>query len=92
MWNFIAWIIVGGLAGWVASMIMRTNAQMGMLANIIAGIVGALIGGWLASALFGVEKTSGAFSIRNFIIAVIGACIVIFIVKLFMRGSNREAV
>lgn len=91
MWNFIAWIIVGGLAGWVASMIMKTNAQMGMLANIVAGIVGALVGGWLASALLGVEKTSNAFSIRNFIIAVIGACIVIFIVKLFMRG-NREAV
>ena len=91
MWNLIAWIIVGGLAGWVASMIMKTNAQMGMLANIIAGVVGALLGGWLASALLGVEKTSSAFSIRNFVIAVVGACIVIFLVKLVTGAGKKSA-
>lgn len=50
--NFIIWIVVGGLLGWVASMIMRTDAQQGMFLNVVVGIIGALLGGWLLAPLF----------------------------------------
>jgi len=51
--NFIIWIVIGGILGWIASMIMRTNAQQGLLLNVLVGIVGALLGGWLLAPLFG---------------------------------------
>lgn len=84
--NFIAWIIVGGLAGWVASMFMKTDAQMGIFANIIAGILGAALGGWLSGMIFNYDPTT--FSIPGFIIAVIGAMLVIFLVQL-MTGRRK---
>ena len=63
MINFIVWLIIGGLIGWVASMIMRTDGQQGMLLNVIVGIVGAAIGGWLISPLVGVGTINqGGFS------------------------------
>ena len=51
--NFIIWVVIGGLIGWVASMIMRTDAQQGLLLNVVVGIIGALLGGWLLAPLFG---------------------------------------
>lgn len=84
--NFIAWIIVGGLAGWVASMVMKTDAQMGIFANIAAGILGAALGGWLSGMLFNYDPTT--FSIPGFIVAVIGAMLVIFLVQL-MTGRRK---
>ena len=75
--NFIIWLIVGGVIGWLASIVMKTNAQMGMIANIVVGIVGALIGGWLHAQL----KLGGG-SLVSFILAVIGACVLIYILKL----------
>jgi uncharacterized membrane protein YeaQ/YmgE (transglycosylase-associated protein family) len=74
-------IIIGGLAGWVASMIMKTDASMGLLMNIIVGIIGAVIGNLLLPML-GVSGTEG-FSIWSFVVALIGAIILLFIVKLF---------
>ncbi len=65
--NFIIWIVVGGLIGWVASMIMKTDAQQGIFLNIVVGIVGALLGGWLISPLVGVPTINqDAFSIGCF--------------------------
>ena len=52
--NLLIWLVVGGVIGWIASMIMRTDAQQGMLLNIVVGIVGAMLGGWLISPLLGV--------------------------------------
>ena len=57
-WGFLGWIILGGIAGWIASKIMKRDAQMGILLNIVVGIVGALLGGWLLSA-FGVDVSGG---------------------------------
>lgn len=78
-------IIIGGLAGWVASMIMKTNASMGLLANIVVGIIGAIIGNLLLP-VFGVSGSTG-FSIWSFIVALIGAIILLFIISLF-RGRR----
>lgn len=74
-------IVIGGLAGWVASMIMGTNASMGLIANIVVGVLGAVLGNLLLP-LFGVSGTNGA-SIWSFVVALIGAVVLLFIVKLF---------
>lgn len=75
----IAWLIFGALAGWVASMIAGTNERQGCLLNIIVGIVGAFIGGFLYSLLTG-RPFSFEFDIPSFIVAVIGAVILLFLV------------
>ncbi|HYC79510.1 MAG TPA: GlsB/YeaQ/YmgE family stress response membrane protein [Candidatus Binatia bacterium] len=84
--NIIAWIVVGGLAGWVASIIMRTDAQMGIGANIVVGILGALIGGWVVT-LFGGPAVDG-FNITSFLVALLGSVILLGIVRSF-RGSPQ---
>lgn len=84
MVDLIVWIIVGALAGWVASMIMKTDAQMGALANIVVGIVGALLGGW-ALSLFGVEVDAGEFNFASIATAILGACILLAILKAVRR-------
>lgn len=78
-------IIIGGLAGWVASMILKTDASMGLFANIVVGIVGAIIGNLLLP-VFGVSGTTG-FSIYSFIVALIGALVLLFLVKM-VRGRR----
>jgi uncharacterized membrane protein YeaQ/YmgE (transglycosylase-associated protein family) len=85
MTSFIVWIVVGALAGWIASMIMKTDAQMGALANIIVGIVGALIGGWVVS-LFGVDVVDGAFHIESILTAILGAVILLAVLKAVRGG------
>lgn len=88
MINFIVWILVGAFAGWVASMIMKTDAQMGAIANIIAGVVGAFVGGWVVG-LFGIQVAEGALNIPSILTAILGAVIVIFIVKLLTGNRAR---
>ena len=83
--GFIAWLIFGALAGWVASMIAGTNERQGCLLNIIVGIVGAFIGGFLYSLLTGRQLDFG-FDITSFIVAVIGAVLLLFIVTGARRG------
>ncbi len=90
MINFIIWIVVGGILGWIASMIMRTDAQQGALLNIIVGIVGALLGGWLLAPLFGTGTINqGDFSISGLLVSLLGAVILLAIVNLVRRGSVR---
>jgi len=85
--GIIAWIVIGGLAGWIASKIMKTDAQQGILLNIIVGIVGAFIGGLLLS-LLGVD-TDGGGVIFTFITAIAGACLLLFGVKALTGGRSR---
>jgi uncharacterized membrane protein YeaQ/YmgE (transglycosylase-associated protein family) len=83
--NFILWIIFGGLAGWIATMIMGADAGYGVLANIIIGIVGAFIGGWIADKVNVKEGAPGAdrpTNIWSFVWAVVGAVVLLFIVGL----------
>jgi len=90
MINLIVWLIVGGIIGWVASMIMRTDAQQGMFLNVVVGIVGAALGGWLISPLLGMPSINeGTFSVGALIVSLIGAVILLAIVNLFRRGSPR---
>lgn len=79
-------IVLGGLAGWVASMIMKTDASMGLLANIVVGVIGAIIGNLLLP-VFGVGGTTG-FSIWSFVVALLGAVVLLFIIGIF-RGGRR---
>lgn len=87
--NIIVWIIVGGIAGWLASLVVR-GAGLGILGDIVVGIVGALIGGFIMSAFFGASGFSG-FNIWSLIVAFIGAVILLLIVKLFTGGRRRTA-
>lgn len=90
MIGFIVWIIVGAILGWIASMIMRTDAQQGTLLNIIVGIVGAVLAGWLLSPLLGTGTINqGDFSITSLVVSLIGAVILLGIVNLFRRGAVR---
>jgi uncharacterized membrane protein YeaQ/YmgE (transglycosylase-associated protein family) len=74
--NFILWLVIGGLIGWLASIVMKTNAQMGIIANVIVGCVGAWLGGWLAGQL-GIA-TAG---LMTYVVAVIGAIILIAVLR-----------
>src|SRR5215211_870778 len=83
--NFILWIIFGAIAGWIASIIMGRNAQMGALANIVVGIVGALIGGFLMNNVFGAQGVTG-FNLTSLIVAILGAVVLLFLVGLVRRS------
>jgi uncharacterized membrane protein YeaQ/YmgE (transglycosylase-associated protein family) len=77
--GILAWIILGGIAGWLASIIMKTNAQQGVITNIIVGVVGAFIGGFLFSLLGGSGVTG--FNIYSLLVAVAGAIVLLAILK-----------
>jgi uncharacterized membrane protein YeaQ/YmgE (transglycosylase-associated protein family) len=81
--SILAWIILGAIAGWIASIVMKTNAQMGAFANIIVGVLGALLGGFLVQLLGG-EGLSG-FSFYSLIVAIFGAVVLLAIVRSFNR-------
>ncbi|RZJ06883.1 MAG: GlsB/YeaQ/YmgE family stress response membrane protein [Rubrivivax sp.] len=88
--NFIIWLIVGGLIGWVASMIMRTDAQQGVILNIVVGIIGALLGGWLLAPMLGTGTiNSNDFSLMSLGVSLLGAIILLAIVNLVRRGTAR---
>jgi uncharacterized membrane protein YeaQ/YmgE (transglycosylase-associated protein family) len=90
MINFLIWIILGGILGWIASMIMRTDAQQGTLLNIIVGIVGAFLAGMFLSPLFGVATINqNNFSLPSLLVSLLGAVILLAIVNMFRRGSVR---
>jgi uncharacterized membrane protein YeaQ/YmgE (transglycosylase-associated protein family) len=88
--NFIIWLIVGGLIGWLASKIMNTDAQQGIGLNIVVGIIGALLAGWLITPLIGGGTINqGDFSLSGLIISLLGAIVLLAIVNLFRRGRAR---
>lgn len=84
--NIISWIILGALAGWIASIIMRKNSQMGGFANIVVGILGALIGGLVVQFVGGRGVTG--FNIWSLVVAVIGAVILLWIVNIFTKNKS----
>lgn len=88
--NFIIWLVVGGLIGWIASMIMRTDGQQGVILNVVVGIIGAMLGGWLISPLVGIPTINqNAFSLPAMLVSLVGAVILLGIVNLFRRGRTR---
>jgi uncharacterized membrane protein YeaQ/YmgE (transglycosylase-associated protein family) len=88
--NFIIWLVVGGVIGWLASMLMKTNGQQGIVLNVVVGIVGAMLGGWFISPLIGVGTINqDNFSLPALLVSFLGAAILLAIVNLFRRGSVR---
>ena len=88
--NFIIWIVIGGVLGWLASLVMKTDAQQGMFLNVVVGIVGALLGGWLLSPLFGAGTiNTDDFSVLSLVVSFLGAVILLAIVNLVFRGRVR---
>lgn len=87
--NFIIWLVVGAIIGWLASMVMRDRSH-GVLLNIVIGIIGSMLGGWLISPLFGAGTINqNDFSVRGLVVSFLGAVILLAIVNLFRRGSVR---
>lgn len=82
-------LIVGGLAGWLASIIVNRNEQMGIVWNIVVGVIGAAIANWLLSPLFGFSVNLAAFSFSSFFLAVLGAIVLLTVVNLFTRKRLR---
>jgi uncharacterized membrane protein YeaQ/YmgE (transglycosylase-associated protein family) len=88
--NLILWLIVGGIVGWVASLIMRTDAQQGIVLNIVVGIVGAFLGGLLLSPLFGIGTINNSgFTAGTFAMSLGGAVILLALRNLIVRGRSR---
>ena len=90
MINIIVWIIFGALAGWIASIIMKTNQEQGALANIVVGILGAFTGGFLMRMLTGNDVTG--FNVMSLIVAIIGAVILLAIYKAVRRGGTHKSI
>jgi uncharacterized membrane protein YeaQ/YmgE (transglycosylase-associated protein family) len=87
--SFISWIIVGGILGWIASMLMKTNEQQGIILNIVVGIVGAFLGGLLLAPLFGTGTINQSdFSIGSLLVSLLGAVILLAIVNFFRRRRH----
>jgi uncharacterized membrane protein YeaQ/YmgE (transglycosylase-associated protein family) len=86
--NIIVWLVIGGLVGWIASKVMNTDAQQGIVMNVVVGIVGALLGGWLLSPLVGSSTINqGNFSIAGLLVSLGGAIALLAIARLV--GGKR---
>lgn len=88
--NLIIMLIVGGILGWLASKIMRTDGQQGILLNVVVGVVGAVLAGYLLTPfLGGAPITTGAFDIKSLAVSLLGAVVLLGVVNLVQRGSVR---
>jgi uncharacterized membrane protein YeaQ/YmgE (transglycosylase-associated protein family) len=88
--NFIIWLVVGGIIGWLASIFMKTDGQQGIFLNVVVGIVGALLAGWLITPLVGVGTINQSdFSLPALIVSFGGAVILLALMGILKRGSFR---
>ena len=85
MIGILVWLVIGGVVGWLASLVMRTDAQQGILLNIVVGIVGAFIGG----LIFNRGDINEDINLTSFLVSLVGAIVLLAIVNLFRRGSVR---
>lgn len=84
--DFLLWIVFGGIVGWVASLIMGTDSQQGILLNIVVGIIGTFIGNWLMTILNISQGVSG-FNLSSFLVSLTGAVVLIMLVKAVQRAT-----
>lgn len=90
MINFIVWLIAGAIIGWLASRIMGTDGQQGTLLDIVVGVVGAFIAGWFITPLVGIGTINqSVFSLPALVVSLVGAIILLAVVRLFRRGGLR---
>ena len=87
--GIVIWLVVGGVVGWLASIVMRTDGQQGLLLNVVVGIVGALLAGFVVSPLLGVGTINEGISVATFLVSLVGAIMLLAIVNLFRRGRPR---
>jgi len=90
MMNAIVWLVVGGVIGWLASLVMKTDNQQGILLNVVVGIVGSVVAGWVISPLLGAGTINqGNFSLPSLVVSFLGALILLAVVNVFRRGAVR---
>ena len=87
--GIIIWLVIGGIVGWLASIVMKRDGSQGIILNVVVGIVGALLGGFLISPLVGVGTINNGISIGSILVSLVGAIILLAIVNLFKRGTVR---
>jgi uncharacterized membrane protein YeaQ/YmgE (transglycosylase-associated protein family) len=88
--NIIVWLVVGGLIGWVASLLMGTDGRQGILLNVVVGIIGAFLGGWLFGGAFGGSTINeGNLSLSGLVVSLVGAVILIALMRLFRGAATR---
>ena len=88
--GIIIWLIVGGIIGWLASMVMKTDGQQGIFLNVIVGVVGALVAGWIISPLVGIPTINqDVFSLPALLVSLLGAIVLLGVVNLVRRGRIR---
>ncbi len=88
--NILIWLVIGGVIGWIASIVMKTDGQQGIFLNVVVGIVGAMLGGWLISPMLGIATINqDNFSLPAMGVSLVGAMILLAIVNLLRRGSLR---
>ncbi len=88
--NLILWLVIGGVLGWIASLIMKTDGQQGIILNIVVGVVGALIAGFVIAPLLGTGTINTSdFSLGGMLVSLVGAVVLLAIVNMFRRGSAR---
>jgi uncharacterized membrane protein YeaQ/YmgE (transglycosylase-associated protein family) len=85
--NIIIYLIAGAIVGYIASRIMRTNSQQGLLLDIVVGVVGAFVAGWFLSPIFGVGTINDAVTLPTLLVTLGGAVLLLFVVNLFRRGG-----
>ena len=88
--NFILWLIIGGILGWIASLIMYTDAEQGLFRNLVVGIIGAMVAGFLLTPLLGIGTINqNNLSLPALLVSLLGSIILLAIVNLFRRGAVR---
>lgn len=88
--GIILWLVIGGVVGWLASIVMRRDGSQGIFLNIVVGIIGAMLGGWLIGPLVGAPSiNSGELSIGSLLVSFLGAVVLLAIVNLFTRNRVR---
>jgi uncharacterized membrane protein YeaQ/YmgE (transglycosylase-associated protein family) len=88
--SIIAWIVLGAIAGYLAGFLVKGDEGLGVIGHIVLGIVGALVGGWLAAVLFNSHPIDGALDISSIVVATIGAIVVVVVVGMFTGGGRRS--
>lgn len=88
--NYIIWLIVGGILGWLASIVMKTNGQQGLILNVVVGVVGAFVAGLILTPMLGIATINqNNFSLPGLLVSFVGAVILLAVVSLFRRVSFR---
>jgi len=88
--NLIFWLVIGGVLGWLASLVMKTDGQQGIILNVVVGIIGALVAGFVVAPFLGTGTiNSNDFSLAGLVVSFIGAVILLAIVNMFRRGRVR---